>query len=230
MSRTRPYLALVAVAVAIAVAACGSGAVESQDGATGATVSEPVAATQSSGADWSDVYAQGVTFAAFIEAADQRRETWHNNFAQAQVPEGVLERARSVPGSWQVLVVAEDWCGDSANTIPYLARLVADVDGLDMRIVTSDVGAAVAKAHPTPDGRSATPTVVLLDSSGRDVGCWVERPSSLQEWFLGAQGTVEDETLYDRKYAWYDWDVGNSTVSEITDVIAAAAAGDPICG
>lgn len=211
------------------VAGCGSGAAESPEGMADAA---PVAGASEmvAGADWLEVYDQGVTFAAFIEAADRRRETWHGNFARAAVPDLVSERAQAIPGSWRILVVAEDWCGDSANTIPYLAKLVADVEGLDMRIVDSEVGAAVAKAHPTPDGRSATPTVVILDESGRDVGCWVERPASLQQWFLDAQGTVEDETLYDRKYAWYDWDVGNSTVSEVTDIIAAAAAGQPICG
>lgn len=207
---------------------CGADAQEAPEQPSEIQAEDPTAVA-APGANWGDLYTGGITFEAFLSSADRRVETWNANYSGAAIPSEVLDRARSIPGTWRVLAVAEDWCGDSANTIPYLAKLIDEVEGFEMRVVNSTAGRAVMDAHPTPDGRGATPTVVVLDGEGNDVGCWVERPAALQDWFLAAEGTVEDEQLYERKYAWYDWDVGNSTVSEIVSVIEAAAAGTPRC-
>ncbi len=119
-------------------------------------------------------------------------------------------------------MVAEDWCGDSVNTIPYLARLVEAVDGWDLRVIDSRRGADIMGAHRTPDGRSATPTVVLIDASDEEVGAWVERPQILQEWFLRSQDELEHDDLYAQKYKWYAEDAGEETVRELTEVARQA--------
>ena len=175
------------------------------------------------------LYHEGITFADFLEGAESRRDTWHDNYAAATVPADLLARARALPGAWRMLVVAEDWCGDSANTIPYLARLVDEVDGLDMRIVDSEVGRSVMEAHPTPDGRAATPTVVLLDAAGDEAGCFVERPATLQEWFLAQEDALDEDDLYKQKYAWYDEDAGHTTIADVVEMVEAAASGSSVC-
>jgi len=178
---------------------------------------------------FAQLYDDGVAFSAFLASADQRRETWHDNYERSALPAPTMERLRALSGAWRLLVVAEDWCGDSANTIPYLARLVEAAEGLEMRVIDSQAGRRLMEAYPTPDGRPATPTVLVLDGAGREVGCWVERPTALQEWFLANEDRLEDEDLYDRKYAWYDWDVGEHTAADLLDVLEGAAAGDVIC-
>lgn len=190
---------------------------------TGSTASSAAQASAAS------LYDSGVTFAEFLDAADRREETWHGNFAAAEVPASLLERARAAGGSWRLLVVAEDWCGDSANTIPYVAHLADLLENVDLRIVDSEVGRAVMEAHPTPDGRAATPTVVLMDPSGSEVGCFVERPAELQTWFLEQEDQLEEDDLYDQKYQWYDDDAGAATIMEVVQMIEAAASGSYAC-
>lgn len=175
------------------------------------------------------LYTSGITFADFLKAADRREDTWQGNFGAAQVSDDLLERARATGGPWRMLVVAEDWCGDSANTIPYVAHLADLLDNVDLRIVNSEVGLPVMEAHPTPDGRPATPTVVLLNESGAEVGCFVERPSELQTWFLDQEDKLEEEDLYAQKYEWYDDDAGSATVAEIVAMLEGAASGDHVC-
>jgi hypothetical protein len=174
------------------------------------------------------LWSRGVPFAEFLAATEARRDTWHDNHARELPPE-LLERARAVPGSWRLLVVAVDRCGDSAHTIPYLGRLVAEVDDLDMRIVDPEVGREVMEAHRTPDGRAATPTVLLLDAEGREVGCWVERPAELQSWWIDNPDALDDEARLARKYEWYERDAGATTAREIVEGLEAAAAGTTVC-
>jgi hypothetical protein len=176
------------------------------------------------------LYARGKTFAEFLSAAKARRETWHDNYSRLAVTGDWLQRARAVPGHWRLLVVAEDWCGDSANTIPYLAQLSDSVASLKLRIVNAQDGRWVMESHRTPDGRAATPTVVLLDSVGAEAGCFVERPAALREWLDTNRPRRSERELGRGRDEWRRRDRGQSTVRELVELLESAAGGRPRCG
>lgn len=177
-----------------------------------------------------ELYSEGRTFEQFLSAADSKRAQWLATYKAGTVSDELVARARAIPGTWRLLVIAEDWCGDSLNTMPYVARLVEAVPNLQLRIISSKRGRKLLKAHRTSDGRAATPTVILLDDRYRESGCWVERPSELQRWFQEKKKTLSEKDLYDQKYAWYANDKGDQTVREIVEMLASAAAGHPSCG
>lgn len=104
-----------------------------------------------------DLYEDGIPFEEFLANADRRREEWHAHYEGGAPTHQALQEAKAVGGEVKFLVVAEDWCGDSVNTVPYLARLVEQVPGWEMRVINSRRGADVMAANPTPDGRTATP-------------------------------------------------------------------------
>lgn len=174
------------------------------------------------------LYESGVPYGEFMAAAERRRETWQANYARAVVAPPLLKRAATV-GPVRLLVVAEDWCGDSANTIPYLARLSEEVPNLSLRIIDSERGRAVMEAHRTPDGRAATPTVVALSESGSVLACWVERPGVLQTWYLENEPKLGRDELLAQKYDWYDGDLGESTVRDLIELLEAARSGSTRC-
>jgi len=171
------------------------------------------------------LYLQGETFEAFYERADARRETWITNFERGVAPADLLERAGAVPGTWYLLVIAVHSCSDSVNTIPYLVHLVDGVQNLEMRLIDSDVGKTVMEAHLTPDGRPATPTLVLLNDRFQEVGCFIERPTALQSWALGDGAELGSREFLEAKFAWYDADAGRQTMSAIVELMEAAGAG-----
>ena len=179
--------------------------------------------------DLRTLYSEGKTYLEFRDAATRRVQAWNDHYAQAQVPDALQTRMAALPSRWHLLVVAEDWCGDSANTIPYVAKLVDVAGNLDMRIVDSEVGRGIMEAHRTPDDRAATPTVILLTNEFEEAGCFVERPRVLQNWFLASEDKLSRKSLLDQKYAWYDEDRGRETLEEIVGMIEAAARGDRVC-
>ena len=179
--------------------------------------------------DYESLYDGGVRYIEFRDVATRRVDAWNNHYKNAQVPDALVARMEAMPGTWRLLVVAEDYCGDSANTIPYVAKLVDRADNLDLRIIRSDVGKDVMEAHRTPDGRAATPTVILLNDRFEEAGCFIERPSTLQTWFLDQETKLEEDDLYEQKYAWYDEDQGQQTIAEIVAMVGAAANGGRIC-
>lgn len=177
------------------------------------------------------LYEGGRSYRDFLGAATRRTELWHGNTEKAEsIDPSLVARARAVAGTWRFLAVAVDSCSDSVSTIPYLAQLVALVDGLDMRIVDSTAGRAIMEAHRTPDGRAATPTVLLLNDQYDEVGCFIERPPTLQTWILENDGVLSGDAIFEGKMEWYADDSGRETVETFVAMLEAAAAGARICG
>jgi len=175
------------------------------------------------------IYESGRSYTDFIDAAARRAELWHGNTERAAgIDPALVARARAVGGTWRFLAVAIDACSDSVSTIPYLAQLIALVDGLDLRVVDPTTGRGIMQSHPTRDGRASTPTVLLLDESYEEAGCFIERPPELKTWIL--EEGFSSEEVYPRKMEWYENDAGHHTVEAFVEMLeAAAAGGDPIC-
>ena len=175
------------------------------------------------------IFQRGQTFTEFLSAAKARREGWLGKSDSARVNAGLIARARAVGGQYRLLVIAVDTCGDSMNSVPYLARLADSVPGLELRIVLPANGHSVQVAHRSMDGRSATPTIVLLDASGRDVGCIVELPQEIRRWAHGVRATVSSDSLHAGIRAFYARDRGVGITTEAVEMLEAANAGRSVC-
>ena len=209
------FLAAAAIAAPLCVSTAGSPGAPGWDlAATDETLEE--------------IYRQGIPFSEFMENATRRKTLWDRNYGDGEVPEDILSRARALSGTWRILAIAEDWCSDSVNTVPFLALLAEATATVELRVVNSEVGQAIMEAHLTPDGRPATPTVLILDEEYDEAGCWVERPSELQAWAMENREALGDE-FGPQKMAWYREDAGRSTLDEVVAVLEGAAAGRPIC-
>ena len=175
------------------------------------------------------IYLAGVDFPTFLEGVRSRERMWQTLWRDAGVEGDLLTRAAAAGRGWRILAVAEDSCSDSVNSIPYIARLVEQLEGVEMRVVSSAPGRPVMERYRSPDGRPSTPTVVVLDPAGEVVGCWVEQPASLQSWWLAPSDGSSSRDRLARKMAWYEEDGGRETLREIVEMLEGAAAGRPVC-
>lgn len=191
------------------------------------TVSVPY--ERSSDIDYAKLFAEGESFADFLSNAKQRKELWHGNYGKATVPDALLARATRVTGTWNVLVVAVDSCSDSVSTVPYIAKFVESLPNVTLRIVNSRVGKEVMETHRTPDNRAATPTLILLDATFGERGCWIERPRELQARMAGEKKSDRDSTVFEGKMEWYAKDQGASTLAEFVEMLEKASRGELAC-
>ena len=175
------------------------------------------------------LWAAGEAFADFVAKADRRKEQWEGNYARGVAPDALVTRVRAAGAGWRLLVITVPGCSDSVNSIPYLASFVDRVPGLEMRLVDRGVGLPVMETHRTPDGRPATPTVILLDAAFEERGCWIERPAPLIAWLAEREGTLSASELFDGKMKWYDADAGASSLEELVLMIEAAGRGGHQC-
>jgi nicotinamidase-related amidase len=113
-----------------------------------------------------------------------------------------------------LLVLAEDWCGDASNTVPYVAKLGEQARCLEMRVLRRDEHAEVMDRYLTGTSR-AIPIVIVLDEDWHEIGHWGSRPRELQAWVMEARRTTPKEQLYPQIRRWYARDKGETTLREI---------------
>lgn len=163
------------------------------------------------------LFEQGKTWDDFLATADSRPETWRSNTARSKPSKELVGRLKGAAGDLRLVVVAVAACSDSVHTVPYVATLAKEA-GVPLRIVDSNVGKGVMEAFKTPDGRGATATVALLKGD-QIVAAWVERPVALQTWLLGPASSLPQEERMARKFGWYEWDRGESTMAELVALV-----------
>jgi hypothetical protein len=175
--------------------------------------------------DYPALWDGATPFHSFLENVKSQQEKWRSRFANAAIDAAALNEAKALPGRRRVLAIAEDRCSDSAWAVPYLAKLSAAVpEKLELRIIGRAQGRRVQSAHQTPDGRLATPTIVILDETGRFIGAWVERPAELQKWFVEKKSSLGSDELHEQMDVWYAQDAGRSTVKEVLAILGRTAA------
>jgi hypothetical protein len=164
-------------------------------------------------ADAAALFDRGVTWDAFLSGVEAQRNLWQTNARRATVAPELVDRLRKAGDGLRLLVIGEGSCSDSVSVVPAVAHL-AKAAGVELRIVGRDEGRALLAQHKSPDGREATPTILLLRGS-QVAGAFVERPAALQDWYLTVGAGLSQQERYARKMSWYDWDRGDSSVKEI---------------
>jgi hypothetical protein len=169
------------------------------------------------GINGSAIFDQGKPYEDFLAAANSRAEVWKGNTNRAKPAAGLVDRLKKSADGLRLVVVATAACSDSVHTVPYVAVLAREA-GVPLRVVTPEVGKPIQDAFRTPDGRGATATVAVLRGD-KVVAAWVERPAALQTWILGPGAALSQADRMDRKFGWYEWDRGESTIAELVDII-----------
>lgn len=170
------------------------------------------------GVDLEARFRDALAFPAYLESVRESSHPWEEFFRRAVVPQGLLDRAQALRMGWKLLALSEGWCGDAANTLPYLARLAQASTRLELRVLSRDEHPDLMDAHLTGAARSI-PVVLILDDHFREVGWWGPRPALLQEWFLREIKGLPQPERYPKLRAWYARDRGRAILSEVLDAI-----------
>lgn len=169
-------------------------------------------------------FAGGSTFEEVLARPKQNSDMWNAVYKRAGIDNEALARARAIEHPQHLLVLNEDWCGDSVNILPFVARLAEATPMIEMRIIGRDANRDLMDAHMTGKSRSI-PIVIVYDSLFRERGSWGPRPGPLQQWFIAEGLALPKPERYPLIRAWYARDKGRTIVSEILSIIEGVDGG-----
>ena len=181
--------------------------------------------TVSRQSDWD----RGISFEAFLDVAEENCDLWTNTYRRATVPADLVERAEAVPGSWRLLVLSEDWCGDASNTVPPLAAFAQEASNVELRMLDRDDNLELMDEHLTNGTARSIPVVIVLDAGAVERGWWGPRPADLQAWFTGPEAqAMEKDDRYRELRKWYARDKGRTTIEEVVALMERSGGADVV--
>jgi hypothetical protein len=173
--------------------------------------------------DFKMLWDQALPFDAFVASCKAEHcGLWLGVYRLARIPDWAL--AAVPPGAQRkLLVIAEDWCGDASNTVPFVAKFAESVPGFELRVIQRDTYPEVMDQYLTNGARSI-PIVIALDENFEEVGHWGPRPSELQTWVMANRATTPKSELYPQIRKWYARDRGETTLREVLEAAGFSVA------
>jgi len=135
--------------------------------------------------------------------------------------EEILETLKGLKGKYRFLVITEGWCGDAAQIVPMINKIVLEApDKFQLKLTLRDKNLPLIDAHLTNGGR-AIPVLLVLDEEGNLLlPKWGPRPAILQgllaEW--KTEG-VEMPELAEKLHGWYAKDKTAATQQELNELL-----------
>lgn len=127
-----------------------------------------------------------------------------------------------IKGKYKFLVISEGWCGDAAQIVPVIDKIVsAMADKFDLKLVWRDENLPLIDAHLTNGGR-AIPVLLILDEKGDLVlPKWGPRPQILQDLLLNwKKETTDMQVIAEQLHGWYAKDKTQAIQKELTEVLS----------
>jgi hypothetical protein len=172
-------------------------------------------------ADLKEKFLAGESFVDFLKRPKKYADFWGAMYKRAAIPPDLLARATNIDGQWHLLVLSEDWCGDSINTLPLIAKMLESTPGIDMRIIGRDANLDLMDQHLTHRSRSI-PAIILLDENYIERAWWGPRPAPLQAWVMETGLALPKDERYREVRTWYARDHGKTALAELLDLLETA--------
>ena len=160
----------------------------------------------------------GRTFSEVLARPKDNAALWDALYKKAVISPEIAARLRNTRGQWHLLALNEDWCGDSVNILPYVARLADSHPGIELRVLGRDDNPALMNAHLTGTSKSI-PVVIVYDEESNEIGWWGPRPREIQKWVIDEGLALPKPERYRHIRMWYARDHGAAIISEILSII-----------
>ncbi len=140
----------------------------------------------------------------------------------AEIPEESIEAFKNISEKQTWLVISEPWCGDAAQTLPFLNKIGQLSKNIHLKIVLRDENPELMDKFLTNGSRSI-PIVIMLDANFNVVQTFGPRSKAATKLVTDykSQHRKIDASLKEKLQVWYNFDKGVSIVNDILETIEA---------
>ena len=124
-----------------------------------------------------DRFAQGMPLRQYSEGMTQNREMYEERYRNFALSEQSARRLQSMQCEINVLVIAEDWCGDVLRYVPVLERMSEAAPSWNVRAFYRDRNPDLSSRWLKRGVHRAIPVIVFFDQQMREIGHFIEKPA-----------------------------------------------------
>ena len=126
-------------------------------------------------------FEQGLSYDAYKAQMTKNQERFLENERTLELDAEDVAFFRALPEPLNVLVLAEDWCGDVINNLPVLGRLAEASGKLTLRIFLRDQNLDIMDQYLKDGQFRSIPVFVFFDSKFNELGHFIERPARITQ-------------------------------------------------
>ena len=141
-----------------------------------------------------------------------------------QLDENVIKQLQSSHSKyWQWLLIGDAWCGDCAQIIPILNKIViSSNDKIKLNIISRDSYPELIENYSVNRSKSIPKLLVINDNTKEVVHTWGPRPKPAQAIMLNWKAnnnTISWENFEKELHLWYAKDKGANTIDELVKLM-----------
>lgn len=147
----------------------------------------------------------------------QRSERIEKNFSPSSQ---IIKAIKEIKKKQLWMVITETWCGDSAQNLPYIAKIARQNKNIDLRILLRDSNTDIMDLYLT-DGTKSIPKLITFDEDGNELFIWGPRPKEAQKLIKKwkSEGIVKPK-LYENLHLWYGRNRGKELEKEFVEILS----------
>lgn len=152
----------------------------------------------------------------YIKLNFQRSSRIHKTYNVNEYLKEIILKIKK-PQTW--ILITEDWCGDSAQNVPYIYEISKLNPFITLRIFRRDSNLELIDLYLT-NGTRSIPKLIVFDESGNELFTWGARPKEAQNLVnkLKSEGKTKDEFIA-QLHLWYGKNKGQCLEEELIELI-----------
>ena len=122
---------------------------------------------------------EGLTYQQYVDQMTQNKERFLENYQHFTLSPEDTAYFRNLAEPLNVLMIAEDWCGDVIAGLPVVGKIL-DVAGnkLNVRVFLRDQNEDIMNQYLKEGKYKSIPVVVAFDQQMHELGHFIERPAA----------------------------------------------------
>jgi len=120
---------------------------------------------------------QGMSYDAYRAQMTRNQERFVETEKSVALLPSDIAFFKALPKPLNVVVVAEDWCGDVIANLPVLGRLAEASGKLNLRVFLRDQNLDIMDQYLKDGQFRSIPVFVFFDDNFNEIGHWNERPA-----------------------------------------------------
>lgn len=117
------------------------------------------------------------------------------------------------------MVITESWCGDSAQNLPYIAKISDLNPNIELKIIYRDQNLDIMDMYLTDGKARSIPKLVVFDENGEEIFQWGPRPAELIDLVNQWKNEMPANEWKEKIHYWYAKDKGVSLENELTRLL-----------
>lgn len=155
----------------------------------------------------------------YIKLNYQRSTRIHKTYSPSTEIKDLLTKINFK--QWWILIT-ENWCGDSAQNIPYIYEISKLNPIITLKIFKRDTNLDIMDLYLT-NGTRSIPKLIAFDENGNELFSWGARPKEAQDLVnkLKSEGRSKDEFI-EELHLWYARNKGKNMEKELGELIISS--------